>query len=667
MGWLLGIDTGGTFTDVVAVHEETGEWKATKIWSDPTAVAKMIGNAIVELGISPADVRSITYGTTQVTNALVEGRLAKVALVTSRGFKDFLEIARQKREPLYDMRPLHRPKPPVSKEHAFEVSQRRDHKGCQLVPLDKAEVQALVSNIPAECDAAAVVFLHSYADGSDEIEAGNLLRARFSRIALSHQISPEAREYERGLTTVLSAALLPLMQRFVASLIKESVVQIERFRFFHSAGGLVAPETAAKYPLLLAMSGPAAGVNAASRVAHSLGLNSVVSLDMGGTTTDCSLLIGGDTTLAGETRIGDHTIRQPMISLESIGAGGGSLVRLKDSRLSVGPESAGSNPGPACYGRGGECPTLTDAAALLGYFGSSKRSRALSIDTEAARKVFLSLANELNRTPEEVASGTIAIASAMAARAIKRVTMSKGIDARSCAMIAFGGAGPMFGTFIAQEVGMHKVVIPSQSSALSAAGCLLAEPSVTKQWTLRLTQAEATSDRIDRFAKEFAADLSDEVSKVDGASNSVCSFVGLLRYPGQSYEVEVPFKLPYSSDQLTANFRSVHQAAYGFVLDDPWEFVALRVTVAVPSGKRSFPSSQISGHSVEKLSPTKCFFDGQWLDTPQVDRANFVVGDSRQGPAIILDDLSTIVIPPGATARALEQNHIVVDREDYRQ
>src|SRR5262249_37870691 len=254
------------------------------------------------------------------------------------------------------------------------------------------------------------------------------------------------------------------------------------------------PDTASKFPLLLAKSGPAAGVEAASTVARSLRLPLAITLDMGGTSTDCSLLVDGRAALQMDASIGRYRIRQPMVAVESVGAGGGSIVRLTDVGLQVGPDSAGADPGPACYQRGGMLPTITDAAAIVGYFGNEHHAnRPLAIDRESAVRSFSDIARYVNRSVEETASGAIRVANAIAARAIKRIAMGRGIDARSCSLIAFGGAGPMFACLLAGDLGIRRVVVPPKSSALSAFGCLSAEPSFTRQRTIRLSEQNCNS------------------------------------------------------------------------------------------------------------------------------------------------------------------------------
>jgi N-methylhydantoinase A len=652
MAWRLGIDTGGTFTDVIAFESATRDWRAAKIWSNAENVAESINAAMRSLRVPPDDVSAIVYGTTKITNAVVEDKLAPVALVSTAGFKDVLLIARQKRDLLYDLKAPHRPAPPVPSRYCFEIEERCTHTGSITKPVNYDSVVSLMESIPIECEALAISLLHSYANGANENEVAAISSRRFSHISLSHEISPEAREYERTITTVLNAALLPIIRQLVASLRKLPVEQ-GKLSFFHSAGGLISPQIATKYPLTLAMSGPAAGVLAASAVAAEFRESEAISFDMGGTTTDCSLIIGGRPSFVPEIHLGPRQIRQPAISVESIGAGGGSLVRYSKGHLTVGPQSAGADPGPACYLRGGTIPTLTDAAAVLGLFGEAKDlHRPVTIDVAAAKASFNELAGRLNFSVEDLALGTVRVAGALAARAMKAVTMNKGVDARACALVAFGGAGPMFAPFVAQEIGLRSIIIPDNSSALSAIGCLVADPLMTRQWTVRLRMAEATPDAVGKIVTEHLQSLRAEFRLIAGHGNDADeSFVALLRYPGQSYEIEVPIEMPFDPSQVTAAFQALHKRAYGFTNSDPWEMVALRATIAARTNCSTVRSKRVRQEEV-LLPHVRCYFDENgWIETRQYERSavhgdRFVVG-----PSLILDETSTIVVPPGFFAR----------------
>ena len=653
MTWRLGVDTGGTFTDVIAFESETGEWRATKIWSDAGGVAEAINRAIEALKIAPVDVAAITYGTTAITNAIVENKLACVAFVSTKGFKDVLRIARQKRDHLYSFKAAHRAPPPVLEANCFEVDERCTHEGAIVKSVDEKSLALLLREIPPECEAVAVSFLHAYANGANEKKAAAILGRRFAHVSVSHEISPEAREYERSITTVLNAALLPLIRRLVSSLGNMSV-PLSRLRFFHSAGGLISPELAERHPLTLGMSGPAAGALAASAVARDLKIPHAVGFDMGGTTTDCSLIVSGQAALSAEIRIGSVPIRQPTIAVQSIGAGGGSVVRYTNGRLTVGPESMGAKPGPACYLRGGTIPTLTDAAAGLGLIGAAAGfKRPVKVDVGAARQAFAALSQTLQISVEAAALGTIKVASASASRAIKAVTMQGGVDARACALIAFGGAGPMLAPFVAQEIGLQSIIVPDRSSALSAVGCLTADPLMTRQWTIRLKMAQATAETVERIVGGFLTSLRRDFHLMeDKGISAEETLVALLRYPGQSYEIEVPMTLPFSCQAVTADFQRLHDRAYGFTSSDPWEFVAIRISIKTRSPRLATAGETPASSGLELPATRSCFDGRTWIDTKQYRRDRLREGATILGPAVILDEMSTIVVPPGFAAAA---------------
>lgn len=645
MRWRIGIDTGGTFTDVVAWDESNGATKALKIWtgSDP---AETITRAIDAIGCPLADVTSITYGTTLVTNALVQGKLPRTVFVATKGFADVLFIARQNRRVLYNMAAVPREAPPILSSDCMEVGGRLDPNGCEVEPIDVASIDSIARTLKDQNVAISVSLLHSYANPAHEEAVLAKLSKVSPYISISSRVSAEAREYERGLVTTLNAALLPTLAGFHQSL-RRLLPPGLRVDLFHSAGGMIGIETAARQPAALAMSGPAAGVEAASHVARKIGLKQAISFDMGGTTTDVCLLVGGTPSLAAQMEVGRWMVRQPMVAVESIGAGGGSIVSLNHGRLAIGPQSAGANPGPACYGRGGTQPTLTDAAAILGYLeGTTRLAPQLKIDVNLARGVIGPIAQEFNCSPEAAALGIVEVANAAAARALRRITVDRGIDLRDCALIAFGGAGPMFAASLAKSVGIDRVIIPNCSGALSALGCLLAQRSFTQQQTIRLQSDRPDAQAFDRIRQAMEEDIRREIGK-DDASRVEFTYTALMRYIGQSYAIEVPCDRSLSIARLTAEFHRLHQEIYGFATNDAWEMESLRVKGALPT-QADWPGHALlpSGNS-PSLGSIQCWFDAaKYVDTKLYNRATLPSGKPVVGPALVVDELSTIVVPP---------------------
>jgi N-methylhydantoinase A len=664
MTWRIGIDTGGTFTDVVAHQAGTGAWIEKKIWSHRGDPGASLQAALKVLGLPLQNIESVVYGTTVVTNTLIQGDLSRVALICTKGFRDVLHIARQRRDIVFGLKAQHRDTPIVPRELCFELDERCDVNGNIVTRVDPAQAKRLLDDIGDKADVISISFLHSYLNDENEKEIAALARHACQHVMTSHEASPEAREYERTLVTTLNAALLPMMSGFLKSLL-QSGIPSKTLNLFHSAGGMVSPVTASRFPLLLAMSGPAAGVEAASAVARALGLPQAISLDMGGTTTDCSLIVDGRAEMQMDGHIGNHRVRQPMVAVESIGAGGGSIVRLSDNGLQVGPDSAGSDPGPACYNRGGKLSTITDAASILGYFGSgSALDRPLSIDREAAAQAYAPIADRLKLSAEETALGALRVANAIAARAIKRITMGRGVDARSCALLAFGGAGPMIACQLAGEIGIRSVIIPFRSSALSAVGCLTAKRSFTRQKTVRIKENDFDSETFGGLLANLEEHVLEELlGTVASPDQAVMTHSALMRYAGQSHEIEVPIPSRPTSAEFSRLFRKKHTEAYGYELNDPWECVAIRTTAV----GRSDTSGDVGQGNTPAATPVsggtaKAYFPKRgWCDVREFSRATCARGNVIPGPAIIVDEFSTILVPPEWNARGEDGGHIRID------
>ena len=487
MGWQVGIDVGGTFTDVIAVHRARGEVRVAKV---PSRSDDRVAGLVAALGavdLAWPEVDDLIHGTTIVTNAIVQDDHAEVALIATRGFSDTLAIGRQNRRHLYRLDLPPKLPPQVPAERRFEVSERLDHDGRVLVALDPDSVDDAIARIEESgAQAVAVSLLHAYANPAHEEALGERLRARFPFVALSHRVNPEAREYERMATTALSAGVMPLAASYLDDL-EGAKPQESRLHLFHSAGGMASPQALRGLPLGLAASGPAAGVAAAGRMARALGLKRAISFDMGGTTTDVCLILDGEAQIASDRSLGGRPLRQPMVAVESIGAGGGSIARLDHGSLTVGPESAGAAPGPACYAKGGERPTVTDANLALGYMDRERvLGGGLRLDTGAARDALAPLASAMGMSVEAAALGVVKVANAAMLRALRRVTVERGVDGRRCTLLAFGGAGPMHAVALARAFSIAHVVVPAHSSIFSALGCVAAEMSYAQQRTLRM-------------------------------------------------------------------------------------------------------------------------------------------------------------------------------------
>ena len=661
--WQVGIDVGGTFTDVVALHPEHRELRTAKVQSQAAEPRDGLLAALAAVGLDWTEVADLVHGTTLITNAIVEGHLAKVALITTKGFGDSLAIGRQNRRHLYRLDLAPKPTPQVPEARRIELRERLDADGAVLTEMtDEALAETVEQALACGAEAIAVSLLHAYANADHEEKVGAALKNSTLPVALSHQVNPEAREYERTATTALSASVMPRTGVYLERL-EAASPESSRLHLFHSSGGMASPAALRELPLGLALSGPAAGVAAACTIAGNLGIENAISLDMGGTTTDVCLVTNGRAEISVNRSLGDHPLRQPMVAIESIGAGGGSIARFNLGAVEVGPDSAGADPGPACYGQGGTAPTVTDANLVLGYLEPAQLlGESIHLDPDAAQRALEPLANEAGVTVTEAAYGIVRVANATMVRALNRVTVERGIDGRSCDLLAFGGAGPMHAVALARAFGIEHVIVPAASSVFSAIGCVTAEMQYAQQQTLRMASSSWDTGRLtqvqDRLVTRLAAPLRAARYSQD---EIVTDFVASVRYSGQSYATEITEPRLSEQDALGAQFREIHSRLYGFATDEPWELFALRCTVSVPRGIAiDAQSAETETGQPTKIAP--CWFGGEEpIDTPRYDRETIGSGQNIAGPAIIEDSWSTIVVPPGAVASADGSGHLHIE------
>ncbi len=665
-GWQVGIDIGGTFTDLIAFHPETRDFRTVKVESvtDDPLISLLNALAAVDIPWEAAD--DVIQGTTLVTNAIVQDRLAPVALVATQGFADTLDIGRQNRRHLYRLDLPPKAVSLVPPERRFEVRERLDAEGGVLLELDIRSLEGVARKIAASgAEAVAVALLHSYANPAHECRLGEQLRAINPHVALSHRVNPEAREYERTATTVLSAAVMPLVNRYVNRM-EEKKPPAGRLHLFHSAGGMTSLEAARDLPLGLALSGPAAGCAAAGWLAQELGVDSALSFDMGGTTTDVCLIVGGRADVRGDRHLADRPLRQPAVAVESIGAGTGSIARLDTGALVVGPESAGAEPGPACYGRGGVRPTVCDADLALGYLDPERTlGNRVRLDPGAAAGAMAPLAAEIGVAVPEVALGIIRVATAAMARALHRVTVERGIDGRRCVLLAFGGAGPMHAVELARLFGIRRVVVPRFSGLFSAFGCLSAELSYSQQQTLRMASTAWDAGRLALARAALLDRLSAPIKAAGHDAEPRIEEVAAVRYSGQSYAVDVPDPCLDDAETLGAEFRRLHEIQYGFATDEPWELTALRLGVSVPRPGRPDAAMAMARRPSAPTKTMPCWFDAREpVPTPRYDRGRLAHRQAVSGPAVVEDEWSTVIVPPGTSLSADASGHLHIDVED---
>lgn len=646
--WRVGVDIGGTFTDVIVVNHVTREQRIGKVRSSQGNPISSLVNGLESVGLRWRDVSELVHATTMVTNAIVEADMSRIALVSTRGFGDSIEIGRQDRLHLYRLNLPPKPKPLVPRELRFEVEERLDHNGEILEALDDHAVEAVTEEVKsADVEAVAVSLLHSYANPAHERKMGAALSKVVSHIALSHDVNPEAREYERTSTTMLSAAVMKPVAEYVGK-VEEIKPDSTDLYFFHSAGGMTTPDVVRKFPLTLACSGPAAGVTAAAGFTEELGEDQAISFDMGGTTTDVCLIRRGQAEVRSNRMLASRPVRMPMLAVESIGAGGGSIAWLDTGVLRVGPKSAGADPGPACYGRGGVQPTVTDANLVLGYLSADHElGDGTRLDRDAAERALTSISRQIDMTIQEVALGILDVVNANMVRALRRISVDRGVDGRECALLAFGGAGPMHAVQLARSFEMATVLVPNHSSIFSSFGCIMGEKSLTQQQTVRMKSSKWDGEKLAQIRERAIERL--RVAWQD-SEDVVFEDVAAIRYIGQSYAIEVNQPDWKNPDRLGKAFYEEHERLYGFATTEEWELEALRIRASTPcSVDRVASGACIPADAKPDAVTSQCWFTPQGpVVTPRFDRASMVAGSEIDGPAIIEDRWSTTVVPPGS-------------------
>jgi N-methylhydantoinase A len=692
----LGVDVGGTFTDLV-LAAPGGRALTRKVLSSTADYAQAILAGTRELlaaaGLSPDALGEVIHGTTVATNAILERRGARTGLLTTAGFRDTLEIGRLRLARLYDL-DFERPRPLVPRRWRLEVVERVDPQGGVRVPLDRAGVLAAVDRLVAEgVESVAVCLLHAYANPEHEQAVGDLVRRRAPGLALtlSSDILPEMREFERTSTAVTNAYVMPVMSRYLGRLEAELRALPTRapVLVMQSNGGVMTAAGGRERPVHVIESGPAAGVIATAALARRMGQPNAISIDMGGTTAKASVIEGYAINRTGEFEIGGTVsqgsrlnrgsgflLRVPAIDIAEVGAGGGSLVRVDGAgQLHVGPHSAGAVPGPACYGQGGTDATLTDANVVLGYLPPERLPSGLSLDAARARKaVAEQVAAPLGLPAEDAAHGVYLLGCARMARAVRAVTIERGRDPRDFVLVAFGGNGPLFAAEMARSLQIETVLVPPAPGVFSALGLLAADVEHHLVRTLLRPLAPAAADAVTAaFAAleaEAAALLRRDAAAggADGAPGvEVQRFVD-LKYQGQSFELTVPlpdgWAGPASLPALAEAFAREHRRTYGHAAPgDPIQLVNLRLTARLGrAGER--PPLRLGGPPAGAVGTRTAYFGRQVgaLAVPVTTRAALAAsaGERRPGPLLIDEYDATTLVPPGAEAGVDAHGNVVI-------
>jgi N-methylhydantoinase A len=680
----LGIDIGGTFTDVVLV-ESNGTVTTRKVLSTPHDFGEAIVDGVRDLlGQREVRIREVVHGTTICSNAILEGKGARTGLLTTRGFRDALEIGRMRYPRLYDLT-WSKPPPLVPRRRRREITERLDRDGAVVEPLDEASVvEAVRTLLSDDIESLAVSLLHSYVDGCHERRVREIAEsiAPDLPISLSSEVLPEIGEYERTSTTVINAYLQPVVGGYLTSLTHRlaSVGVHAPVYVMQSSGGVMAASTASKRPIHIVESGPAAGVIAAQHVAWECGLSDVIALDMGGTTAKASIIESGklqrasEFEVAGGLNVGNrlntgagYRLRVPAIDVAEVGAGGGSLVSIDaGGALHVGPESAGAAPGPVCYALGGSQPTLTDANLLLGYLNSSALlGGTLPIDFPSAEAAFRRrIADPLGLQLLEAAYGVHQIAVANMVRAVKAISLERGRDPRRFACVAYGGNGPLHAVSAAIELGIRRVVVPVSPGVFSAFGLLTAEPSVHAGRSFLCPTSALTPAALEHAYSALEREATDTLL----AQGHAASRVELVRtievhYAGQSFELSLPMPSPTDDAAIRAidgRFAAEHERTYGHrAEDDPVEVVHIRVQGRVP-GRRVSRKAATAKPILE--SSRRAYFGAQHglLETPVLPRGN-VESTARDGPLIVEEYDATTLVPPGWRVRRDPQGNLLME------
>ena len=678
MSWILGVDVGGTFTDFSIRNDETGEVFIHKRPSTPDDPSKAIIDGFRELlektSVDCNTVTRFAHGTTVATNALLQRKGGQLALITTRGFRDLLEIGRQVRPKVYDLQ-IDAPPPLIPRHQRFEINERIDSKGEIITPLDDAEIAKIIEEIKGleDIDGVAVCLLFSFLNPEHEQKLGAAIRKAMPdlSVSLSSEVHPEFREYERFSTAVINAYLQPEVGRYMENL-KDGIAldaPAAKLGIFQSSGGLTSVERASQFPVRMALSGPAAGVVGGAQCAIKSDIGDVITLDMGGTSTDVCVIREGKADLANMRDIAGFRIRLPMVDINTVGAGGGSIAHIgRDGLMKVGPISAGAVPGPACYGHGGTEPTVSDANLVLGRLPEQLVGGGLTLDRDKAAAVIAPLANHLGLSLEETALGIIGIVNSNMTRAIRAVTVERGYDPRDFALMPFGGAGGLHAIDVAESLLIKRILIPRSPGILCAEGLIVAdlqESFVATQRTpldgdlepVRSVLAELIERAMPWFDDEGAGSISQSLMlQID------------MRYIGQNYELSVPAgdmllspDLP-ETNLLKTLFFEAHERSYGHHdADAAVEIVNIRLQAIA-----SLPEMK-SVKASPSAAPEPIEYRDVWFDqdgairTPIFDRAALSPGFTHEGPAIFTQTDATTLMPSWCKMYVDDEENLIME------
>jgi len=671
MAYRLGVDVGGTFTDLLLVHDETGGLYRVKTPSTPAdpslGVLTGVKRITEEAGANISDVRNILHGTTVATNAVLESKGARVGLLTTVGFGQILHLARsQTPGPLAGWIIMIKPDPPASLADTREIVERMDAQGNTIVPVDEKQAEEVIRGlVESGVETLTIAFINSYISSRHEEQVAAIVERLYPDfpVTVSSHVLPEFREYERALTACMNSYVRPKVQHYVEHLQTElkAAGATADVNILRSDAGLMTTREAARNPIYGVLSGPSGGVAGGLFIASKAGYDNILTFDMGGTSTDVSLCLGGVPTIGRETVLGHFRLRVPSIDVHTVGAGGGSIAHVPEltKALRVGPQSAGAEPGPAAYGKGGDEPTVTDANVVVGHLPPRLLGGEMQLDADAARAAVQNVADGMGlASAEEAAEGILAIVNENMAGALRVVSVQRGHDPRDFALVAYGGAGPLHANAVAKIMGSFPVIVPPAPGLLCALGDIVADfrDEFARTYIRVLDEADPAevSSILDELGGRARQWLEDE--GIDPKKRTV-SYVCDMRYRGQGYEIPVsldPEEARTGLGQLDERFNALHEQLYGFRMHETRsEIVNLRAVGFGAAPKPDLPEGELEGEDASGaiVEEHEIIFEGERHPTKTYDRAKLKPGNRFVGPAIVTEFDSTTVVLPDHEAR----------------
>ena len=671
MSAVVGIDVGGTFTDLYCVDSKSGAERILKVPSTPDDPSRALLDSLRAAEIDPADLEALLHGTTIATNAVIERKGARCALVTTRGFRDVLELGRRDRPLMYGLHGVQQPL--IPRDRRWEATERIDYRGRVVVPLDEAEVRELAEVLKRQdVEAVIISLMHSYANPVHEDRIAELLRAANPawEVVTSTGVIREYYEFERTSTATVQGYLQPLVSRYARNLQQK----LKEWGFgrdvliMQSNGGLSPLSQLGRRSAYIVRSGPAAGVIAAGGLAKQAGFDKIITADMGGTSFDVAVVINSEPRVAEKTDLDFRVpLRLPMIDVHTIGAGGGSIASIdRGGILEVGPRSAGSVPGPICYRRGGTEPTVTDANLVLGRIAVDSPiggKGKISLDLENARNAFAKLGKQLDLGVEEAAEAVLAVVNLRMAGRIRLISIEQGLDPRDFAMVAFGGAGPMHGAALIREVGIRTELVPPYPGVLCAMGCAIADIRYDYSQTFEQRLDRANVEQIHDVLQRQRAEGESQLRNADTPHSSVqVAHFADMAYAGQIHALRVPIEAHWNAQQLTDAFVAQYRNEFGNTLENiPAVVVNLRTRVVGTRGGMARKDAPAMRGGVPQPIKRRPVYFGGWHDAAIYAREDLLPGMQFDGPAIVEQNDTTTVVEPGMVTRVDAYGNLLVE------